>query len=413
MRRSSHLGLLILLALGVGIAYMDRGGLAVAKPEVAAEFHLGPARMGLLFSAFFWSYAVCQFASGWVTDRFDPKSVYAAGFLLWSLATLAMGLTSGFAVFFGLRLLLGIGESVIYPASARLIVLNFAEERRGFVNGLIDAGSKAGPALSTLLGGLVVARYGWRALFLALAIASQVWLVCWLIGVRARKVSPGAAADRAATPRLRDLLRRREVWGTSLGMACLGFVWSFLVSWLPAYLQEARGYSKASMALLGSLPFWAMGLSSVTSGWVSDRWIAAGGSPTRVRKTFVIAGFVLCAAFLYPASLAKDPGVCVALLIAACIALGFYSSNVWAITQTLAGPHAAGQWTGVQNAIGNLGAVVAPALAGWLVQATGTYHAAFAVASLMPLLGVVFYFTLVGPVVPLHFAPRPALAPSL
>jgi fucose permease len=244
-------------------------------------------------------------------------------------------------------------------------------------------------------------------MFLALALGSQVWLVFWLIFVRSKNTPANTAAERAAAPGLLGLLRHRAVWGTSLGMFCLGYVWSFLVSWLPAYLQEARGFSKESMALLGSLPFFAMGLSSVASGWVSDRWIAAGASPTRVRKFFVISGFVLCSAFLYPAALTRSPGLCVCLLIAACVALGLYSSNVWPITQTLAGPRASGQWTGLQNAVGNLGGVVAPALAGWLVQETGSYRTAFTAASIMPLLGVTAYFTLVGPVVPLSLEPVP------
>ena len=342
MRSSKPAVILVLLVLAVTINYIDRGSLSVAKPEVAKDFNLDPVQMGWLFSAFFWSYSVCHLAAGWLVDRYDVKWVYAIGFLIWSLATVAMGAFSGFALFFALRLLLGIGESVAFPATSRIIVANFPERRRGLANALVDAGSKIGPALSMLLGGLVVAEYGWRALFLIVGLGSLFWLIPWLTLVPSQRPSSlSETGQRRATP-ISELILRREVWGTSLGFFCLGYVWYFLVSWLPSYLEEERGFSKEDMSIFGSLPFWAMAATSLSGGWLSDRWIAAGGTPTLVRRTFMIGGLVLCACFMYPVTLVKDSSTCVALLVAACASLGFYTSNAWAVTQTLAGPTAAG-----------------------------------------------------------------------
>jgi MFS family permease len=281
--RSKQLTILALLVLAVGINYIDRGSLSVAKPDMAREFNLNPTQMGWLFSAFFWSYAVFQLVAGWLVDRYDSKIVYAIGFCIWSLATIAVGIFSNFALFFALRLLLGIGESVSYPATSRILADHFPEERRGFANALVDAGSKIGPALSTLVGGLVVAKFGWRSLFLAVGIGSLLWLIPWLVLVPAQR-KPTVADNSVSSIGLGELCTRREVWGTSLGMFCLGYVWYFLVSWLPSYLVEERGFSKETMAVLGSLPFWAMAVSSLSGGWLSDRWIRSGASPTRVRK---------------------------------------------------------------------------------------------------------------------------------
>ena len=152
MSRAKPTTLVVLLVLAIGINYLDRGSLSVAKPALAAEYALNPTQMGFLFSAFFWSYALFQLVSGWLVDRYDVKWVYAGGFVLWSAATLAMSFFSTFAAFFALRLLLGIGESVAYPATSRILAEHLPEDRRGLANGLIDAGSKLGPALSTLLG---------------------------------------------------------------------------------------------------------------------------------------------------------------------------------------------------------------------------------------------------------------------
>lgn len=409
----------MLLVAAVGINYIDRGSLSVSKSNISAEFGLSPTEMGFLFSAFFWSYALFQLVAGWLVDRYDVKWVYAIGFLVWSLSTAAMGFFGGFAIFFALRLLLGIGESVAYPATSRILAANYPEERRGFANALIDAGSKIGPALSTLIGGLVVAHYGWRALFLIVGLGSLLWLIPWLMLVPSEKGSGSAGAAARETARAdaaavewAQLLSRREVWGTSLGMFCLGYVWYFLVSWLPAYLEEERGFSKEAMAVFGSLPFWAMAVTSLAGGWFSDKWIRSGATPTRVRKTFIVAGFLMCAAFMVPAVMVKDAQWCVAFLTAACAALGFYTSNVWAVTQTLAGPAAAGKWTGIQNCIGNLGGVVSPALTGWLVSETKSFTLAFGISAGVLVLGVGAYVFLVGRIVPLEWSVRKHTMPA-
>ena len=158
-----------------------------------------------------------------------------------------------------------------------------------------------------------------------------------------------------------------------------------------------------SMAVLGSLPFGAMACTSVLGGWLSDWLIRRGHSATGVRKTFVTSGLLLCCVTLLPAAVVRSPEQCVMLLVISCAALGFFTSNVWAITQTLAGPKAAGSWTGVQNAIGNLGGVISPLLTGVVVARTGSYYLAFATASVMLVLGAGSYLFLVGEVKPLRW----------
>ena len=250
--------------------------------------------MGLLFSAFFWSYSVFQLAAGWLVDRYDVKHVFSAGFLLWCLATASVGLITGFGWLLCARVMLGIGESVAYPAYSRILARDFPENRRGLANALVDAGSKIGPALSTLGGrasrqplrlARLVRRHGNRGITVAVAVGLS----------RAFRPDARLSFGNPEQPiRMVEILRRREAWGTYLGMFCLGYVWYFLISWLPSYLVTARGLSMQSMAVLGSLPFWAMAATSVLGGWFSDRLIRRGASVTRVRKTFVTGGLLLC-----------------------------------------------------------------------------------------------------------------------
>jgi len=147
---------LALLVISIGVNYIDRGTLAVASPFLIAELHLTKTQLGTLFSTFFWTYALFQLAAGWLVDRYDVRYVLGGGFLIWSTATLFTGLASSFAAIFALRLLLGMGESVAYPSYSRILAGSFPERHRGTANALIDAGSKCGPALGVLIGGLVV-----------------------------------------------------------------------------------------------------------------------------------------------------------------------------------------------------------------------------------------------------------------
>lgn len=381
----------------------------MAAPTLSKEFDLGPRQLGSLLAAFFWSYTLCQLVVGALVDRWEVKWIYAGGFLVWSLAMAATGMVSGFTALFAARLVLGIGESVFLPSASKIVVRLFPAERRGLPNALVDVGTKVGPALSILIGGLLLEHYGWRALFIGIGLASLLWLLPWMAlvprsaGARAADEKDSAfgsasASEAAAVlngPGLSEILFRRELWGTSLGMFALGYVWIFLLTWLPSYLVNERGYTTKQMAVFGSLPYWGMAATSLAGGWASDRWIACSGAPSLVRKAFAGTGLFLCAALLLPAGFVADNSVSMVFLITACVALGLFTSNVWAITQTLAGTGAAGKWTGIQNFIGNLGGVISPIIAGIIVERTGRFYLAFAAAAGVLALGGAAYLAMI------------------
>src|SRR6266568_8503656 len=374
-------GIVGLLLVSVWINYVDRGSLSVAAPILSEEFSLSPSKVGYLLSAFFWSYTVFQLVVGWLVDRHDVKWIYAAGFFVWSLAMASTGLANSFAGLLAARLCLGIGESVFLPSVSKIVVRLFPPERRGLPNALVDVGTKVGPALSIYLGGMLLHDYSWRVLFIVVGLSSLLWLLPWIWSMPADPA--GSGERRAGGLGMAGILCRRETWGTSLGMFALGYVWIFLITWLPSYLVRERNYSLERMALFGSLPFWGMAMASLAGGWASDRWIARGSTQTRVRKTFAVAGLLLCALLMLPAAMVASQSLSLAFLIASCVSLGLFTSNVWAITQTLAGAEAAGKWTGFQNFIGNIGGVISPVIAGWIVEQTQSFFLAFAVAAVI------------------------------
>jgi MFS family permease len=399
---------LALLVISAFINYIDRANLSVGAVSIQRELGLSNPQLGRLLSGFSWTYAAFQifFVAGWLADRFNVSLVFAAGFLVWSGATAGAGLTSAFTSLFLFRLLLGAGESIAYPCYSRILAA-FPEQRRGLANALVDAGTKLGPALGTLLGGLLMAHFGWRLFFIALGFGSLLWLVPWLYWAPRGYAAP-AKAEQAETPSLLDILRQRSAWFSFLGLFCSNYYWFFLLTWLPAYLEKERGFPKPKMAVLGSLAFFTVAVSTVVCGWLSDRWIARGGSPTRVRKTFAGLGLT-CATILLPVSIVRDDAAAMALLLLACTAYGLFSSNLWAITQTLAGPRAAGKWTGMQNGVGNLSGVAAPWFTGWAVGQTGSFYVAFLVAALIALTGAAVFVFGIGPVRQVDFARSPAV----
>ena len=397
--------ILILLTVSAFLNYFDRVTLSVAATDIQREFHLTNTQLGSLHSAFFFAYSVCQlsFLAGWVVGRFSVGWVLAGGFFLWTCATAATGMMYAFGAIIVLRVLLGIGESVSFPSYSRILASGFPEHHRGLANALIDAGTKSAPAVGALVGGLLVAQYGWRPFFFVLGAGTLVWLVPWI-----RSMPKGAVArreDSSLVPSVVAILEQRSLWFGCLAQFCANYFWYFLMTWLPAYLEKERHFPKTKMALFAWLPFLAIAVSEVISGWASDRLIERGDSATRVRKTFAgvgMAGSVLVIAV----AVVRSDAAALAILTVACAIYGIYASQLFAIVQAIAGPHAAGKWTSFQNGFANLAGVVAPWFTGVVLDATGEFYYAFVVAGLIAVAGAGLWVLGVGRVEAVNFGPQ-------
>lgn len=398
----------LLLFLSIAINYVDRGSLSVAAPLIVREMGLSPSRLGLLLSAFFWSYAGFQLVSGWVVDRVDEKWVLAAGFAVWTAATAATGLVGSFGALFAVRLLLGVGESVAYPSYSKILVTHYAEGPRGLLVSLIDIGSKVGPAVGIVAGGLAMVRFGWRPVFVVLGLGAVLWLPSWLKWMPRRR--PVAAQAANECPSFSEILRHPAAWTSFAGMFFSNYLWYFELTWLPTYFVQERHVSMTSMATVGMFPYLMCAASTAVAGILSFRALARGASVTLVRKACVVAGMI-GAALVITVPLIADVRVAVGILLLTSLFYGIYTSSVWAITQTMAGPLAAGRWTGMQNFIGNLAGIVAPAATGFIVQGTGSYFWAFAAAAACALAGALAYLLGIGRIEPAVWQGRVAGPP--
>jgi MFS family permease len=390
-----------LLAIAAFINYVDRGNLATAAPFIKDELQLTSTQIGLLLSAFFWSYVPAQILAGWLAERINPYRTLAIGLALWSIATAASGVASGFAMLLALRVLLGLGESAAFPCSAKLLAQHLPADKLGSANGLIGVGMALGPALGTFFGGLLMARLGWRTVFVLFGLASLLWLLPWYFSTRkASAQADGRARDFG--PSFANILRRREIWGASLGQFCGNYAFYFVISWLPLYLVKARGLSVAQMAQIGGFIYLVYAASSFVTGRLSDRWIRSGAGTNRVRKTVIISAHVIMAASLVAAAMG-DITVSVISLFCAAVAFGFNTPTLYAIGQTLAGPRVAGKWIGIQNCIANLAGIVAPIITGLVVDQTGQYYWAFIIAAVVATTGILGWGVMIRKVAPLDW----------
>lgn len=396
-----------LLVVSVCINYADRGNLGVAARSIESELHFNQDRLGTLLGSFFITYAAFQLVAGKAIDRWNVNWVYALGFLFWSAATGLTGLVSTFSAILTLRLILGAGEAVAYPAYSKIIATVFPERLRGTANALIDAGSKVGPALGVLFGVKLLDRFTWRGMFVVIAAASFLWLIPWCFIVPKLAVKRLARISAWAPP-YRQLLRNRRVWGTVLGLFGANYGWYFLLSWLPYYLEKERHYTGDRLAFVGSLPFWAVAASSMAFGLFADALIRRGYEPGRVRQSIVSLGLLSCCCFILPAVLVHDQTVSVALLILACISMGGFSSNHWALTQRLSGAVAAGKWTGLENCFGNTAGFAASYISGLSLRQTNSFVFSFGMVALSLLLSVAGYWFVIGRPLPVIWDTKPS-----
>jgi MFS family permease len=393
-----------MLGLAVLLNYVDRGNLATAAPLLQDALNLSTGQIGLLLSAFFWTYAPAQLVAGWLVHRFDIRIVLAAGVTLWACATALTGLAGTFGSLLLLRLLLGLGESVTFPSWQLMLARNTVEHERGRANGFVSSGQGIGPMLGTLFGGLVMTHFGWRVMFAGLGAITLLWVWPWLVVTRGGLRAP-EDHDLAPVGYL-AILQRREFWGAALGQFAINYSFYFVLTWLPTFLVKAGGFSVSEMAGIGATIYGVYALTTVLAGMASDAWIRRGASTTMVRKTFLVVASLGTAVPVASCAFV-EPRSAVWLLGILAVFFGFSTPMIFAVGATLAGPRAAGRWGGAQNLSGQLAGIVAPLVTGLLIERTGGFTSSFLVCAGWALVSVAAWALVIRRVAPLEWAGDP------
>ena len=373
--RVATIVLILLLGLAILLNYIDRGAIAIAAPQLKPELGLDATQFGLAVSAFFWVYVPLQLVIGWACDRWCVYRLIAAGIAVWALSTLAMGLVGGLAALITLRLFLGLGESITFPGASKVIARHVNPANRGIANSVVAAGIALGPVVGTFAGGLVVAAYGWRTMFVVFGAITLLWIVPWLMVARRLPTFGGLKEDDPVS--IAKVARTPAVWAMGVGHFGATYPLYFVITWLPLYLVKTRGFSITEMTYLATLGFVAQAVSAVAQGWFSDWWTRSGRSETAIRRALMVIGNLMMAVAVYALIDARSPGAIALWLIIIGVGAATGGVNLYAIAQIFAGPRASGSFIGIQNGLGNVPGIVMPIITGLIVDATGLYDNAF------------------------------------
>jgi MFS transporter, ACS family, D-galactonate transporter len=420
-RTRARFGVLALITFATMLNYVDRSVMGVAQPSLVAELAIGPEVMGLIFSAFSWTYAFAQIPGGLVLDKLGARLTYGLSLGLWSLATMLHGFMSSVAGLFSARLALGIAEAPCFPANSRILSTWFPQSERARANGVYSVGQYVGLGFLIPLLTYIVATFGWRALFFIFGGVGIVYAFVWHVLYREPHESGranqaeldhiaagGGLASQAGRYALswravRALLRQRQILGASIGQFCGNSTLVFFLTWFPSYLATERGMDWIRSGFAASLPYIAASVGVLVGGAVSDGIIRRTGSATLGRKLPIITGLLLTSTMVL-ANFTPSNTVVIAIMSLAFFGQGMVNLG-WTLIADVAPKQLMGLTGGVFNFCANLAGIATPLVIGFVLGATGSFYGALAYIATLGVIGAAAYVFIVGEVKRVEISP--------
>jgi len=377
------------------ITYMDRVNIASAVPVIQKELGFSMVTVGWILSSFRWGYALFQIPGGWLGDRIGPRRALSLIVTWWSIFTSATALAWSATSMAAVRFLFGVGEAGAFPIATRSLSRWILPGERGFAQGITHAGSRLGAALTPTIVVLLMAAYGWRAAFFVFGLMGLFWAAVWYWYYRdtpqehasvneAERNLILASVVGARTPKTRSvpwrqILASSTLWTLSAMYFCYAYCISVYLDWFPKYLNEHRGFDLKHMGMYASLPLLAGTAGDLLGGWASDRWARRSGDLKHARRGVAVAGFLVAAAGILPATFTASATASVWYTCIAVFGLETTVGVSWAIPLDIGGDYA-GSVSAVMNTCGNIGGAISPALLAYLVRSYG-WNVPFVVAS--------------------------------
>jgi sugar phosphate permease len=391
---------LLLISVMYLITYLDRVNISTAAPEISKEFGFDKVTMGIIFSAFAWSYALFQVPGGWLSDRFGARRVLTGVVGFWSIMTAMTAAAFSATSFITIRFLFGVGEAGAFPGATRAMQLWYPQRERGLVQGVTHSASRLGAAIAPPIVVLIMSEFGWRPVFYICGAVGFLWALWWALtyrnlpedhpfvnktelqdirGVDTDGVIKPPPMDKQTNVPWMTLIRSPNMWAIMCAYFTYVYcLWIFL-SWLPSYLIEARHFTLIKVGIYASLPLFAGVVGDTVGGVATDWLLKKTGSAKIGRRTVAIVGLLGCAICIVPAALTDNPLVAVYGLTAAMFFLEFTIGPSWAVPMDTGGKYS-GTVSGMMNMAGNFGAAISPIVFGVLAQ-VGNWEAPFIVAA--------------------------------
>ncbi|SMG57106.1 MFS transporter [Paraburkholderia susongensis] len=420
--------LLAMLFVTVVITYLDRSNLSIAATAIGQDLQLDPAQMGLVFSAFGWSYALLQIPGGILVDRTRPRLLLALIIGLWSLATLLQGFASAFAMLLSLRVLLGALEAPAYPTLNRVVTTWFPDNERARAIASYTSGQYVGLAFLTPALVLTQEHFGWQGVFFLTGAIGLGWALVWyslyrepseaadvnaaeleIIRAGGGLIELGEAgktdqADQAGQTGYRQrtrytaadwraVLGNRKLWGVYIGQIAVTSTLWFFLTWFPTYLVKYRHMDFLKAGFMAAVPFLAAFVGILGSGLLSDWMIRRGVSATVARKVPIVTGLLLSTAIV-GANYVDTPAMVILFMAIAFFGSGF-SSITWVLVSSMAKKELLGLTGGMFNLMGNLSSICVPVVIGFIVK-NSDFKPALMFMSAVGVVGALSYLFLVG-----------------
>ncbi|GAB3162479.1 MFS transporter [Telluribacter humicola] len=426
--RYSMLGLVF---VNVVINYLDRSNISVAGAALGKDLNLSSVEMGLIFSAFGWTYAFLQISGGLLADRFGPRVMYGFCLITWSMATFFQGFVRSFAGLFALRLATGAFEAPSYPINNRIVTSWFPEQERASAIAMYVSGQFIGLAFLTPLLVTIQFYLGWKGLFMVTGLIGLIWGGIWYLlyrdpldhtsvnkaeldyieeggGLFNGRKPGGNQATAWQWSNLMIVFSSRTLWGVYIGQFAVNATLWFFLTWFPTYLVQYRGLDFIKSGYLASVPFLAACAGLLLSGFLSDYLVKKGKSAGLARKLPIIIGLIVSVSII-GANYSNDTTIIIFFM-----ALSFFGAGMalisWVFVSILSPRHLIGLTGGVFNFMGNLASIVVPIVIGFLVQ-DGDFKPALVFIGALGILGACSYIFLVGKIERVAVETLP-LAPS-
>ncbi|WP_416435128.1 MFS transporter [Priestia megaterium] len=403
----------IMLGIGVIISYLDRTNISVAGSHMAEEFEWSDTQLGLLFSAFFWSYTLMMIPIGIILDKIGIKWIMRTATLLWSLATLGTALIGGFGGILIMRMLLGATEAPGYPSSSKATGYWFPLNERGLATSIFDGAAKLASAIGIGVCTWAIMHWGWKGAFVVTGLLNLVYTIAFWIMYRDPADHPklseeeysyikehgGQETGKAEGTLFKNFLaltRSRKMWGFTIGYMAYGYTNYLLLTWLPIYMTKQLHVDIVKSGIYTAIPWIVATISELLiAGWLLDKLITKGYSPNRVRKFFLVTGMLFGAVVLLQPT-TTNPVIAVVYLSIALGGLAFASGVGWSIPSIIAPKGMVGSVSSFMNFFNNLMGVSAPLITGYIVDLTGSFDSAFILSGVILIIGILSYVFLMG-----------------
>ena len=413
-------GVLVLLFMAVGVNYMDRANLSVAKGMLEHQFGLTGTQYGWLQSSFIVAYLLGQVPGGQLLDRFGTELFYAALILVWSLATVAMGISGWLAastagvlfVMMLCRVLIGLAQAPAFPANAKIASMWFPHHERARAIGAYSTGQYMVPALMVPLLGVIGSSFGWTAIFYVSGGLGVLLGIVWLVAYRSpersganeaelalirqdRNSSPSVAAEpnegESGWPEIKFVLSQGRFWGICLLQFSASSVLYFFLTWFIPFVNSNLHLHGALAGVMASLPFLLAAVGVLSAGVWSDMLLKQGRSLVHARKIPIVSGLLGSALICICPQLERWPMLVMAVLSVVFLANAL-SNLGWTALSDILPKRVMGTAGGILNIFGNVAGILTPMVFGAVQDSTGSLSGGMYYLGAVALLGAFCFF---------------------